>query len=49
MDFRGRILRSFRKGKKNGLLLRVSTNTCFSLYLEEEQVSLPQPKAGCPS
>lgn len=42
-------MHSFRKGKKNGLLLKVSANTCFSLCLYEEQVSSLQPISGTPA
>lgn len=42
-------MHSFKKGKKNGLVLKVSANTCFSLCLDEEQVSSLQPKSGTPA
>lgn len=42
-------MHSFRKRKKDGLLLKVSINVCFSLHLEEEQVSFPQCKRATPA
>lgn len=37
-------MHSFRKGKKDKLLSKVSTNTCFPMCLDEERVSSSQTK-----
>lgn len=42
-------MHSFRKGKKDKLLSKVSTNTCFPMCLDEEHVSSSQTKRDTPA